>query len=57
VARAAAFVRQVRAGIFPSAPTKPASGGGACRNACDLAGLCRTTRLSTAKARQQMGER
>ena len=54
VAQAAAFVRQVRAGVFPSAPTKPVAGGGACRNACDLAGLCRTTRLSTAKARQQI---
>ena len=56
VAQAAAFVRQVRAGIFPSAPTKPASDG-TCRNGCDLAGLCRTTRLSRAKARQQVGER
>jgi ATP-dependent helicase/DNAse subunit B len=46
------FVRRARAGIFPAAPGKPAQGGTACRDRCELAALCRVTRQSMRKARQ-----
>ncbi len=52
LASAAAFVRQTRAGLFPSAPAKPAAGGTACRTGCPYAALCRVSRLSIAKARR-----
>ena len=53
VDRAAFAVRQTRAGVFPSAPAKPARGGRACRRRCEFASLCRVSRLSIAKARQK----
>ena len=49
---AGAFVRAVRAGVFPSAPGKPEYGGRACSSFCDFAGLCRVSRQSLRKARQ-----
>jgi ATP-dependent helicase/DNAse subunit B len=49
---AARFVRQARAGVFPTLPGKPQRGGTACAQTCDLAGLCRVTRHAMAKARR-----
>jgi ATP-dependent helicase/DNAse subunit B len=49
VERAAVFVSRVRHGIFPSAPGK---GSIPCYGGCDLAGICRVSRLSIYKARQ-----
>ncbi len=51
VASAAAFVRQTRGGIFPSAPAAPAAGATSCRTGCPFAALCRVSRLSIYKAR------
>ena len=45
-------VKQVRMGVFPSAPAKPASGGSLCRENCDFAPICRVSRESIRKARQ-----
>lgn len=39
-------VERVRRGMFPSAPGKPAWGGNACSDHCELTGLCRATRRS-----------
>ena len=36
-------VQQVRLGLFPSAPAKPASGGSLCRENCDFAAICRVS--------------
>jgi ATP-dependent helicase/DNAse subunit B len=52
LASAGRFVRRARTGIFPAAPGKPAQGGTACRDRCELAALCRVTRQSMRKARQ-----
>ncbi|MCB9643540.1 MAG: PD-(D/E)XK nuclease family protein [Myxococcales bacterium] len=47
--RAASFVEKVRMGQFPSSPSAPSQGDGACSAHCDLASLCRVTRQSLAK--------
>lgn len=52
IQQAATSVERVRAGVFPSAPGKPAVGGTLCRNNCELAPICRVTRQSIRKARQ-----
>lgn len=54
VAAAAQFVEQVRSGLFPSAPGKPATGAQACRDSCEFAALCRASRQSIAKARRAL---
>jgi ATP-dependent helicase/DNAse subunit B len=50
--QAARNVQQVRMGVFPSAPAKPAPGGSLCRENCDFAPVCRVSRESIRKARQ-----
>jgi ATP-dependent helicase/DNAse subunit B len=52
ILRSGSFVSRVRQAIFPAAPPIPARGSRACSEYCELAGLCRVTRLSTIKARR-----
>jgi hypothetical protein len=51
--QAARSVRLIRSGVFPSAPTKPISGVFSCRSKCDFAPICRVSRQSVYKARQE----
>lgn len=50
--QAARHIRSVRAGVFLSAPVKPADGASACRLHCEFAPMCRVTRESIRKARR-----
>ena len=50
VDRAGLFVERIRGGVFPSAPGKPVAGSGLCSTHCQLAGICRVTRTTIAKA-------
>ena len=52
VARAAHFVQNTRAGIFPALPAKNASGQNNCASSCEFASLCRPNRHLFAKTRQ-----
>ena len=52
IQQAAWSAAQVRAGVFPSAPAKPAPGSLQCRSYCDFAALCRVSRQSIAKAKR-----
>jgi ATP-dependent helicase/DNAse subunit B len=51
IEQAGGFVHNVRHGFFPSAPGKPTAGSGLCRSHCELASICRVTRISIAKVR------
>lgn len=55
VEQAARFVRQIRAGYFPSLPGKSEYGSTACAKSCAFAPLCRVTRQSLTKARRNPG--
>lgn len=43
------FLRSIQAGQFPAAPIEPTKSFRACREGCDLAAICRVTRLSWQK--------
>lgn len=52
IQQAAWSVSNVRSGVFPSAPAKPALGGRSCREKCEFAPICRVTRQSFVKGRR-----
>jgi ATP-dependent helicase/DNAse subunit B len=43
------FLKAIRAGQFPATPIEPNKAQRACRDGCDLAGVCRVTRHSIGK--------
>jgi hypothetical protein len=55
IERAGIYIERIRNGIFPSAPGRPSAGSGLCRSHCELAGICRVSRLSIAKTRRLFG--
>ena len=53
ISKAAAAIRNICKGVFPSAPAKPSRWGRSCRQNCEFASLCRVSRQSIAKARAE----
>jgi ATP-dependent helicase/DNAse subunit B len=51
--KAAAAIKNIRQGVFPSAPAKPSRWGRSCRQRCEFGSLCRVSRQSIAKARAE----
>lgn len=50
LAKVAEFMRSIRAGNFPATPAEANKAARACRDGCDLAGICRVTRFSMKKS-------